>query len=171
MQLQVPQPAVDTSSPVTATAAFDPPMVRPGEKTFYRVTVTATESSIQWPDEISAPPELKFGPGARGQLNQFLGNKFLPLTSFVYETRATAAGHFVITNFTVNVYGKPLEIPAAVVEVAADNPNPPPARQLVLEPSATNVFLGEPFRVRVMLPAGPGNKSRRSAKSSSTATA
>jgi hypothetical protein len=157
MQLQVAQPAVDLSSPVTATAAFDPPVVPPGGKAFYRVTVSATESSIQWPEEMSAPAELKFGPGARGQLSQFMGNKFLPLTSFIYEVRATATGRFVVTNFTVDVYGKPLEIPAATLEVAAENPNPQLPRQLVLEPSATNVFLGEPFRVRVMLPAGPGN--------------
>ena len=158
IQLQVPQPAVDVSSPVTATAAFDPPVVRPGEKTFYRVTVEATESSIQWPDEIAAPPGLKFGPSARGQLTQFLGNKFLPLTSFINEARATATGHFTITNFTVAVYGNPLEIPAAGLDVVAENPNPQPARQLVLESPATNVFLGEPFRVRVTLPAGPGNQ-------------
>ena len=158
IQLQVPQPAVDVSSPVTATAAFDPPVVRPGEKTFYRVTVEATESSIQWPDEIAAPPGLKFGPSARGQLTQFLGNKFLPLTSFIYEARATTTGYFAITNFTVEVYGKPLAIPAAGLDVVAENPNPQPARQLVLESQATNVFLGEPFRVRVTLPAGPGNQ-------------
>jgi hypothetical protein len=158
IQLQVPQPPVDVSSPVTATAAFDPPVARVGEKSFYRVTVEATESSIQWPDEIAAPPGLKFGPSARGQLTQFLGNKFLPLTSFIYETRATTTGHFAITNFTVEVYGKPLEIPAAVLDVVAENPNPQPARQLVLESPATNVFLGEPFRVRVTLPAGPGNQ-------------
>src|ERR1019366_8994368 len=43
IQLQVAQPAVDVSSPVTATTAFDPPVVRAGEKTFYRVNVDATE--------------------------------------------------------------------------------------------------------------------------------
>jgi hypothetical protein len=158
IQLQVAQPAVDVSSQVTATATFDPPVARPGEKAFYRVTVDATESSIQWPDEIVLPPGLKFGPSARGQLTQFLGNKFLPLTSFIYEVRATATGHFDIKKFTVEVYGKPLEIPAAGLDVVAGNPNPQPARHLVLESSATNLFTGEPFRVRVMLPAGPGNQ-------------
>ena len=157
-QLQVAQPAVDVTTPVTATAAFDPPVVLAGEKTFYRVTVDATESSIQWPDEIAAPPGLKFGPDARGQLTQFLGDKFRPLTSFIYEVRATAAGHFAITNFTVDVYGKPVEIPAAGLDVVAENPNSHPARQLVLETSATNVFLGEPFHVSVMLPAGTNNE-------------
>ena len=156
-QLQVAQPAVDVSAPVTATATFDPPSVRPGEKTFYRVTVTATESSIQWPEEISAPAQLQFSPVAHGQLSQFLGNKYLPFTSFVYEVRPTAAGRLVVTNFMVDVYGRPLEIPAATLEVAAENPNPQPPRQLVLEPTTTNVFVGEPFGIRVLLPAGPGN--------------
>ena len=93
-QLQIQQPAVDVSSPVTATAGFDPPVVRPGEKTFYRVNLDATESSIQWPADLSAPAELKFGAHASGQITQFLGSKFRSLTTFVYEVRPTAAGHF-----------------------------------------------------------------------------
>jgi len=156
-QLQVAQPAVDVSSPATATAMFDPPVVRPGEKTFYRVNVVATEFSVRWPEKISAPPELKFGPEAHGQMTGFLGNTFRPLTSFVYEVQATATGHFAVTNFTVEVYGQPLEIPAAALDVVAENSNPHPARQLALEISETNVFLGQPLHVRVMLPAGPGN--------------
>jgi hypothetical protein len=157
-QLQVAQPAVDVMSPVAATAAFDPPVVRAGEKTFYRVNVDAAEASIQWPEAISAPAELKLGANARGQLTQFLGNKFRLLTSFIYEMRAPVAGHFTITNFTVNLSGAPVEIPAASLDVVADNSGLPPARQLVLAASATNLFLGQPFRVRVLLPAGPGNQ-------------
>ena len=157
LQLQTAQPAVDVSSPVTATAVFDPPVVHAGEKTFYRVTVDATESSIQWPEEISAPG-LKFSPAANGQLTQLLGNKYRPLTSFVYQLQPETTGHFTVPNFSVNVYGKPVEIPAAELEVVGQNsPPPPPARQLVLDASATNLFIGQPFRVRVMLPAGPGN--------------
>ncbi|HEX5399912.1 MAG TPA: hypothetical protein VFY06_12785 [Verrucomicrobiae bacterium] len=157
LQLQTAQPAVDVSSPVTATATFDPPVAHVGQKAFYRVTVDATESSIQWPDEISAPG-LKFSPAANGQLTQFLGNRYRPLTSFVYELQPATAGHFTVTNFTVNVYGKPVEIPSADLEAVGRNSVPtPPARQLALDVSATNVFLGQPFRVRVMLPAAANN--------------
>ena len=158
IQFQVAQPPIEASSPAAATAAFDPPMVRPGEKAFYRVNVDATEAAIQWPDNLPAPAELKFEANARGQITQYLGPKFRSQTSFIYELRAPAAGRFVVTNFTVTVSGQPMEIPAASLEVITDNSNLPPARQLVLETFATNVFLGQPFRVRVLLPAGAGNE-------------
>ena len=161
VQLMVPQPTVDVS-PVenfSATAVFDPPTVRAGEKTFYRVTVDATQNSIQWPDEISAPAELKFGAGVRGQISRLEGNKFHPLTAFVYEVTATAAGHFSVPEFIVPAGWRPVEIPAAGLDVAENISNSPVlARRLSLEASATNLFFGQPFRVRVLLPAGPGNE-------------
>ncbi|MEI6076427.1 MAG: hypothetical protein WCS94_12670 [Verrucomicrobiota bacterium] len=158
MQLQVAQPTVDVSSPVTATAAFDPPVVHVGEKSFYRVSVDAAESSIQWPDKIPATSSLKSANSARGQITQFLGNKFRSLTSFIYEMRPPGAGHFVVSNFTVNIAGQPVEIPAAALDAVTDQSYPPAPRQLTLETSATNLFLGQPFRLRVLLPAGAGNE-------------
>jgi len=150
-------------------------MVRAGEKTFYRVNVDATESSISWPDEIAAPVGLAFGASARGQMTQLQGNRFRPLTAFVYEVQTAATGRFNVTNFSVNVSGEPVEIPAASLDVVAaetGNAGTRPAgigaqlagreagaaRKLVVEIAATNVFLGQPFHVRVMLPAGPANE-------------
>src|SRR5450756_1107507 len=51
-QIMIPQPVVDTTplENISTTAMFDPPAVRPGEKTFYRITVDATQNSIDWPD-------------------------------------------------------------------------------------------------------------------------
>jgi hypothetical protein len=158
-QLQVAQPPVNNSLPVTATATFDPPVVRAGEKTFYRVTVTAADSSIQWPGKIAAAPELKFGRVARGQMMQLQGNQYRPVTAFTCEVQAATPGRFVISNLVVNAAGQPVEIPAAAVQVVAANASPlPPARELELEVSATNVFLGQPVRVRVLLPAARGNE-------------
>jgi len=158
-QIMVPQPAVDVSESenVSATAEFDPPVVRPGEKTFYRVTLDATENSILWPDKIDAPPGLALGPGVHGQISRVEGNKFHPLTSFVYEVTAAAEGHFTITNFTVPAVGHSVEVPAATLDVSAGNP-PASVRQLWLEVSRTNLFFGQPFRVRVILPVGPDNR-------------
>ena len=157
MQLQVAQPAVDVTSPVSATAAFDPPVAHVGEKTFYRVNVDATESSVQWPAEIPAPAGLEPGPNTSGQITQMQGNKFRPLASFVYEFIPRAEGHFTVTNFSVDVSGARVEIPAASLDVVGENVATAAARQLRLELSQTNVFLGQPFRVRVIMPAGPNN--------------
>ena len=161
VQLMVPQPAVDVSPAenVSATAAFDPPTVRAGEKTFYRVTVDATQNSIEWSDEISAPTELKFGASVRGQVSRVEGNRFHPLTSFVHEVTATAAGHFTVPAFMVPSGWQPVEIPAATLDVAENNSAPAPgARKLRLEVSETNLFFGQPFHLRVLLPVEPGGQ-------------
>ena len=159
-QMMVPQAPVEASQlpEVSAAAEFDPPVVGVGEKTFYRVRITATQNSIEWPDEISAPPELKFGAGARGQLMQPDGVRFSPLTSFVYEVTPTATGHFSVPSFPVPAGWPPVEVPAASLDVVATNSPAGAARRLLLEVSETNLFFGQPFRVRVLLPAGPNNQ-------------
>ena len=57
----------------TATASFDPPVVRPGEQSIYRVVFNALEESIEWPDKITAPPQLEIRPGAQGEILQMTG--------------------------------------------------------------------------------------------------
>jgi hypothetical protein len=161
-QLLLQQQPVDVSQTenISAAAAFDPPVVRAGEKAFYRVTVNATQNSIAWPDKIATPPELKFGPDARGQTTRLEDNKYRPLTAFLCEVTATAPGHFVVSNFAVTVGGARVEIPAAHLEVVESNAALlPTARRLALELSETNLFLGQPFRVRVLLPVGPNHQA------------
>ena len=159
IQLQVAQPGVDAASPVAATAMFDPPVIRAGQKTYYRVQLNTIEASIQWPETLAVPPGLKFGPDARGQIMPLLDGTFRPLTAFVHEVQTMQPGHFTVTNFSVNVNGQPVEIPSASLEVVAEDPVPPPVvRRILLSPSTTNLFLGEPFRLRVMLPSSPANQ-------------
>ncbi len=156
-QFQVPQPPVEVIQAATAAVSFDPPVVRAGETAFYRVTIAAAESAIQWPDPIDAPPELKLGAAAHGQSAQVFGTQYRPATTFLQEIRATAAGHYTISNFTVSVNRQQLLIPAASLDVTDTNAAPlPAARRLHLELSATNIFVGQPVRVRVLLPAAEG---------------
>ena len=154
-----PQPPVDNSQPanIVATAEFNPPTVRPGESTYYRVKINATQNTILWPDKIATPPELRLGPSARGQLTQPDGTAFRPLTEFLYTIKSTATGRFTISNFVVAVDGRSVEIPAASVDVGADAP-PQLPRKLSLEVPVTNLFSGQPFRVRVISPAASGNQ-------------
>lgn len=160
-QLQVQQAPVEVAAPETiaAKAQFDPPVARPGETVLYRVALDATRNAIEWPLELPASPGLKLGAVSSGQITRVEGNKYLPLTMFVCEAVAKEPGHFTISNFIVTCDGRTLEVPAASFEVPANAPesNPRPPR-LQLQASATNLFVGQPFRLRVVMPAGPGNK-------------
>jgi hypothetical protein len=150
------QPPADSSAlqNISVTAEFDPPVICVGEKSFYRVSLGAIEHGIRWPEKIPAPAELQFGAGAHGQLTQPDGTPFRPLTSFLYEVTATAPGQFTVPEFAVPVETTTVNVPAATLQVTEKNSVPtPPARRLVLEISATNLFEGQPVRIRVLLPA------------------
>jgi len=154
-----PQAPVENSLPehIFVTAEFDPPLVRPGDRTLYRATIGATENSIAWPANVAAPAALRAEREAHGQLTQPDGTPFRPLTEFIHEFSATTAGRYVIPNFTISAGGQRVEIPAAGVSVKAGAPVATP-RKLLFEVSETNLFFGQPFRVRVILPAGAGNQ-------------
>ncbi len=154
MQLMRSQPGVDLSAPVTATAAFDPPQVRPGEKAVYRVTFNATAVSVNWPEKIPAPSGLDVQLNCSGQTMQVAGGSYENFAAFDYDVHAAVAGRFTMPEFTVEVYGKPVVIPAALLDVEMDLPEPhETVRELFLAPSATNIFVGEKFDVSVILPA------------------
>ncbi len=153
------QPAVDITAPVTASAFFDPPLVQLGEKSIYRIIVNATEVSVQLPAQLAAPPQLKFRQSASGQNMQSVDRTIQMFTTFDYDVRATESGSFTVPEYTVEVYGKPVSVPAAQLEVRNELPQPhEPVRQLFVEPLATNVFAGQAFNVRVLLPASAGNR-------------
>jgi len=156
MTLLLSQPKIEIGSAVTAIAWFDPPVVRPGQLSFYRVTFNALEESIEWPKEIAAAPKLELRPGARGQFFQPTGSGTEPRTTFSYRAKTFEPGETTIPAFTVQVYGKRISVPAARLQVDA-NVAQAPAQQLILDITNTNLFVGQPVSVRVLLPsAAPG---------------
>jgi hypothetical protein len=158
LQLMATQPSIDVTTKVEATATFDPPVVRPGEKSIYRVTFNALEDSVKWPDEIVVPPPLALRPSARGQVLQPAGDRLKPQTAINYHARAAAPGSFTIPEFVVQVYGRPVTVPAARLDVVAEPATVmPPALQLDLELSETNAYAGQPVGVRVLMPASVSN--------------
>ena len=56
MSLMLSQPRIDVESPVVPEVSFDPPVVRPGQESIYRVAFNALDESIAWPDKIPTPP-------------------------------------------------------------------------------------------------------------------
>lgn len=155
MQLMLTQPSIDVRSPVVVEAAFDPPAVRPGQKAIYRLTLNAIASNVRMPARIPGPPELEFKPGVQGQMLQPFATTLRPLTAINYEVRARAPGMFLVPSFYIEVYGHPVVVPAAGLEVATDVDETETARELVVQASATNVYVGEALTVQVLLPALP----------------
>jgi hypothetical protein len=161
MALLMAQPKTEIASNVVAVAAFDPPVVRPGEAAVYRVSFDALEESILWPEKLNTPAELEFRPGGRGQIMQFNGTNFVPLTMFNYHVRAPRLGRFVVPQFTVTVYGKPVTVPAAQLEAAPSVPAwMMPAQGLVFEVSETNLYVGQPVKARILLGPSPSGQFR-----------
>jgi hypothetical protein len=163
IQLMMSQPKADISKPVTATASFDPPLVRPGEKSVYRVTFDAASDAtavvVPWPDPMPVKPALPLRLAASGNIMQQTGGGLQAFSIFNFETRPVEPGIFTVPEFTVEVYGKPVVIPSATLEVRNTVAEPRAlARELILEPAKTNVFVGENFNVRVLLPGGPDNR-------------
>ena len=157
-QLMRSQPATDLLAPATCTASFDPPQIGPGEKSIYRITFNAPEISIRRPASIPAPTPLHLHWRASGQNLQIIGNVAQTFSTFNYEAVPTMPGSFTLPEFNVEVYGKPVTVPAATLVVKSQRTEPAElARQLVVEPAANRVFVGEPLNVSVRLQATPAH--------------
>jgi hypothetical protein len=152
--MMLAQPRIEIGSAVTAVSWFDPPVVQPGQLSFYRVTFNALEESIVWPNEVASPAGLILKPGARGQILQPTGPATEPRTTFSYRARASESGELTVPAFTVQVYGKSITVPAAKLNVVADTglPRNTP-QQLFVEVAETNLFVGQPTTVRILLPS------------------
>jgi hypothetical protein len=150
LQIMISQPSIDVTSNVQITATFDPPIVRPGEKAIYRVNINALGDSVDWPAQIASPPELNLRLSTRGQTLYPADNKLRPQTTFLYHARPSAGGVFTVPGYEVTVYGRRFTVPAARLEANAAAPSAAP-RSLTLEVSNTNVFVGQPVRVRVLM--------------------
>jgi hypothetical protein len=152
-QLMVTQPAIEIASNVVAVSSFDPPVIRAGEKSTYRVTFNALDESIVWPEEIFTPPQLELRQSARGQVFQHADNQLKPYTTINHQVRASSAGSFTISEFTVEVYGRRIRVPAARLEVVDQTAAArPPGQRLVLQLSETNAYAGQPVVARILMP-------------------
>lgn len=159
MQLMLTQPPIEISTNAEFKVEFDPPIVAVGEKAIYRVTINAVSDSVRWPDSIYAPMELTLKQSARGQILQPAVDKLRPITTINHHVTASKPGTYTIPEFRVKVYGQNVIVPAATLQVVSQSsPNLPKAQRLHLELTETNIYVGQPAKVRVYLPAGANNR-------------
>ena len=156
MSLMMSQPKIEIPAVTRATAAFDPPVVRPGEQSLLRVVFNALEESIEWPTNFAVPRQLEMRPGAHAQLLQMTPTSMEPLTAFNCRVRASSLGSFTVPEFVVKVDGKPVRVPSARIEVISTLPAAVlRAERLTLELPATNLYVGQPITARIVLPGSP----------------
>jgi hypothetical protein len=158
MQLMLSQPKLAMDRPVAPMASFDPPVIAVGGKAMYRVSLhTLDEAITHWPDKMPVPPQLQMTRGAEGMTFNYGPGTMQPLTVVNFHVSATRAGVYVMPSFVVEIYGQPVTIPEAQLEVVTSGSNLTPLRELRLQPERTNVYVGESVRVRVL---GPVSEDR-----------
>ncbi len=151
MTLMTSQPRIDVTSPVHATAAFDPPIVSPGESSIYRITLNALEESVDAPAQLPAPAGLELRRGAHGQIFQMAFNSLIPISQLNYHVRTTNSGTFTVPEFTIQVYGKAVTVPATQIQVMQSHGPVPSSPKPVLELAQTNLLAGQSVSARVVL--------------------
>lgn len=134
----VPQPPIDTHSPIEVDGRFDPPRVAAGQSTVYRLTLTVLEQSVDWPDTLPFPEGWKVRRGAHSQFLQSFGAGILPRTTFLFHVTPSASGRFTLPPFTLQARGEAVTVPAATLEV--------------LPPGTPG--LERPTRLRIAVPGG-----------------
>jgi hypothetical protein len=156
MTLMMAQPKIQIPAATQAVAAFDPPVIHPGERAFLRVVFNALEESIEWPTNLAGPPQLEIRLGAHQQILQMAGASMEPRTAINYHVRVSSPGSFIVPEFVVKVGGKPVTVPSTRLEVVpTSSASLPLAPQLILELPATNLFVGQAVAARVVLPGSP----------------
>ncbi|MBI5388454.1 MAG: BatD family protein [Verrucomicrobia bacterium] len=145
---------------VTAQAEFDPPVITLGQRSTYRVTVTAMTEGVSVTDSPPAPAGLQLTLAGRG-FNYGTGAGGLqPRTTFNFRVSATNAGTFVIPPFQASANAKPLTVPEArltVLPAGAPGARPGTGR-LVAEVADTEFYIGQSVPVRLMM-LDPGDNS------------
>ena len=154
MMLMLSQPPIDVHSTVRPLVSMEPALIGPGGQASYRVVFNAMEAAISWPEQLPQVPGLELRAGGRGQVLQPSGTNLQPRTTFLYRALPRRAGHYTLPEFQVQVYGKPVTIPSASLEVRELPPGLHPKPQLLyLSVASTNPFVGQSVRARLTLPS------------------
>jgi len=159
LQLMNSQPPIDTESPVTVQAEFDPPVVVLGGRLIYRLTLNAMNEAIKLPDKLPAPPGLELSPAGRGQTFAYGGPKLVPRTTINFNARVSSLGSFVMPSFVLTAYNKAVTVPAArVTVVPPGTPNAAEAQRLLVELPPGDIYVGQTLNLRVVAldPSQPG---------------
>jgi hypothetical protein len=138
---------------VTASAVFDPPILRLMRFGEYRVTITGATSGIELPDPLTTPEGLILELTEKTPtINVVNGQRTVAMT-FRYTATTARAGTFVMPSFTANVAGTAVTVPAAQLTVQEPGPADLPYQSAtaVLDLQDGDYYVGQMLPARLLV--------------------
>jgi hypothetical protein len=152
----VAQPPVDTTSPITPSAEFEPVVIALGQSAVYRVALNALQQTVEWPESVPLPAGCAVRPGASGELLQSLGNAIVPRTTYLYHVTPASNGTFTVPAFTIRARGETVQIPPATVTVVPPGSSPvEQASRIQLTVRTNECFVGQSIDLQVLYAGRP----------------
>lgn len=149
----VPQPPIDTISPIQPVVEFDPPVIREGQTSVYRVELNVMEQSVEWPDSIPTPEGCTVRKGASAQYLRNVGGAITPRTTFLYHIQPSSSGTFTMPAHTVRARGQDVQIPAVTLTVVPPgSPVDEAVPGIQLRADGTEFFVGQSIDLQAILP-------------------
>jgi hypothetical protein len=114
--------AVPRAGSLSATAVFDPPVLKLMRFGEFRVTVLGAASGIDIPDPLPAPDGLILDLVRKEPGVQMLDGQRVMAMTYYYTVTAARAGTFVVPSFTLHASGTAVTVPAT--QLVAQEPTP-----------------------------------------------
>lgn len=138
---------------LSATASFEPGLLRLMRFGEYRVTILGISAGIEIPDPLPAPDGLIVELTDKSPGGTILNGQRVPSMTFRYTVTAGRAGTFLMPSFTATVAGQPVTVPAAQVVVQEPGPDDLPYQPVkaVLDLAAGEYFVGQMLPARLLV--------------------
>ncbi len=138
---------------LSATASFEPQMLRLMRFGEYRVTILGIAAGIEIPDPLPAPTGLIVELAGKTPGDAIVNGQRVPSMTFRYTVTSAQPGTFLMPSFTATVAGQPVTVPAAQVVVQEPGPDDLPYQPVkaVLDLVPGEYFVGQMLPARLLV--------------------
>jgi hypothetical protein len=138
---------------LSATAAFEPPILRLMRFGEYRLTIVGATSGIELPDPMPAPEGLILDLTDKSPGTVISGGQRVLTMTFRFAVTAARPGNFLMPSYTIHVAGTPVTVPAAQVLVQEPGPADLPYQpaEAALDLAEGEYFVGQMLPARLLL--------------------
>ena len=145
---------------ISATAAFEPSIVRLMRFGEYRVTIVGARNDIEFPDPLPTPEGLVVELSRKLPGAMIKDGQRVDTMTFYHSVAATRAGVFVMPSFTATVSGIAVTVPAAQVRVQEPGVDDLPyqSANAVIDLPEKEYYVGQTLTARLLVFDTPDEK-------------